>query len=137
MDQDTTSHEALPKAVRRWYDIAAAKDASQLPGILADGVVFRSPAVHTPQEGRALTTAYLSAALAVLGPSLRYHRNWISDTSAVLEFTAELDGLQVHGIDMIAWDEHDRLVEFTVMVRPMKGLHRLVELMGAQLQSGH
>lgn len=136
MNHDTASREALPVAVQRWCAIAEAKDASQLPGILADNVVFRSPVVHTPQEGRALTTSYLRAALAVLGPSLYYHRAWISDTSAVLEFSAELDGLQVHGIDMIAWDEHDRLVEFTVMVRPMKGLNRLIELMGARLRAG-
>ena len=84
--------------------------------------MFRSPAVHTPQEGKALTTAYLSAALVVLGPTLTYVREWYGEDSAVLEFEAELDGLTVHGVDMLTWDSDGRLTDFTVMVRPFKGL---------------
>ena len=95
--------------------------------------VFRSPAVHTPQEGKALTTAYLSAALVVLGPTLTYRHEWWDDDSAVLEFTAELDGLTLHGIDMLRWGADDRLTEFTVMVRPFKGLTTLMERMLAEL----
>ncbi len=53
--------------------------------------------------------------------------------SAVLEFTAELDGLSVHGIDMLRWGADGRLVEFTVMVRPFKGLTALMEQMAAEL----
>jgi hypothetical protein len=95
--------------------------------------VVRSPAVHTPEEGKALTTAYLSAALVVLGPTLSYRHEWWDEESAVLEFTAELDGLSLHGIDMLRWDAEGRLTEFTVMVRPFKGLTKLMELMLAEL----
>ena len=49
--------------------------------------------MHTPQEGKALTTQYLAAALVVLGPTLVYRREWYADDSAVLQFEAELDGL--------------------------------------------
>ncbi len=127
-----------PAPVTAWHAIAASNDPAGLADLLADRVVFHSPAVHTPQAGKALTTAYLSAALVVLGPSLSYVREWYAEDSAVLEFRAELDGLTVHGIDMMTWDDEGRLVDFTVMVRPMKGLHKLVELMGAELtaQSG-
>ena len=96
-------------------------------------MVFRSPAVHTPQEGKQLTTAYLAAAVVVLGPTLVYKRQWYADTNAVLEFEAELDGLTVHGIDMMQWNDEGKLVEFTVMVRPFKGLEKLIELMAAEL----
>jgi hypothetical protein len=95
--------------------------------------VFRSPAVHTPQVGKALTTAYLSAAMVVLGPTLRYVREWYGDDSAVLEFEASLDGLTVHGVDMLTWDSTGQLVDFTVIVRPFKGLTKLMELMAAEL----
>jgi hypothetical protein len=116
--------------------VAATRDASLLPPLLADDVVFRSPAVHRPQEGRALTTAYLTAALAVLGPSLSYVREWYGEDSAVLEFTARLDDLDVHGIDMLTWNGRDEITEFTVMVRPMRGLERLVAHMRAELAGG-
>ena len=89
--------------------------------------------MHTPQEGRELTTAYLSAAMVVLGPTLEYVREWYADGSAVLEFRADLDGLSVHGIDMLTWGADGRLTEFTVMVRPLKGLIKLMELMAAEL----
>lgn len=123
----------IPAPVVAWHAIAQSRDPSRLDALLAEDVVFRSPAVHTPQVGKALTTTYLTAAIAVLGPTLTYVREWYAADSAVLEFRAELDGLTVHGIDMLSWGVDGRLTEFTVMVRPVKGLHRLIELMGAQL----
>ena len=126
---------AAPAPVAAWHAVAASGDPAGLDGLLADDVVFRSPAVHTPQEGKALTTAYLSAAFAVLGPTLTYVREWYAEDSAVLEFRAELDGLAVHGVDMLTWGPDGRLTDFTVMVRPFKGLQRLVELMAAQLSA--
>jgi hypothetical protein len=127
------SSTAPPAPVAAWHRIAATRDPAGLADLLADDVVFRSPAVHTPQEGKQLTTAYLAAAVVVLGPTLVYKRQWYADTNAVLEFEAELDGLTVHGIDMMQWNVEGKLVEFTVMVRPFKGLEKLIEKMAAEL----
>ncbi|HEY2444009.1 MAG TPA: nuclear transport factor 2 family protein [Streptosporangiaceae bacterium] len=125
-----------PAALRGWHAVVEAKDPALLDGLLADDVVFRSPAVFTPQQGKVLTTHYLASALAVLGPTLRYVGEWHDDGSAVLEFEAELDGLYVHGVDMLRWNGDGKLVSFTVMVRPMRGLQKLIELMAAQLTAG-
>jgi SnoaL-like domain len=122
-----------PPAVRAWHAVAGSGDPALLDDLLADDVVFRSPAVFAPQPGKELTARYLRSAMAVLGPSLRYVGEWYGPSSAVLEFEAELDGLYVHGVDMLRWDDDDRLVGFTVMVRPMRGLTKLVELMQRQL----
>ena len=43
--------------------------------------------------------------MVVIGPTLRYRREWYAEDSAVLQFEAELDGLTVDGIDMITWGE--------------------------------
>jgi hypothetical protein len=72
----------------------------------------------------------------VLGSSLRYVHEWHDESSAVLEFEAEVDGVYVHGVDMLRWNDEDKLVSFTVMVRPMRGLQKLIELMGRQLAAG-
>jgi hypothetical protein len=127
-----------PAALEAWHRVATSRDPQGLDELLAEDCVFRSPAVHAPQEGKALTTSYLAAALVVLGPTLTYRHEWWDEDSAVLEFTAELDGLSLHGIDMLQWGEDDRLTEFTVMVRPFKGLTTLMEHMLAELtaQSG-
>lgn len=122
-----------PAPVTAWHAIAEARDPAGLADLLADDCVFSSPAVHTPQEGRALTTAYLSAAILVLGPTLTYVHEWYDASSAVLEFTADLGGRTLHGVDMMRWDGQGRITEFTVMVRPFRGLQALVDAMAAQL----
>ncbi len=96
-------------------------------------VVFRSPAVHAVQVGKRITLAYLTAALAVLGPTLTYYRKLYAPDSAALEFTTHLDGLDVHGVDLLRWDDDGRIVDFAVLVRPLRGLEQLIELMRAQL----
>lgn len=139
MDQ----HAVPPSAVvTAWHRLVAVgredREAAYalLDALLAPDVVFRSPAVHTPQEGKQVTTAYLRAALVVLGPELTYVREWYAGNSAVLEFTTTVGGKQVHGIDMITWDAEDRIVDFTVMVRPQQGLAAVIEAMGAELTRG-
>jgi hypothetical protein len=122
-----------PPALQAWHAVVESGDAALLDGLLADDVVFRSPAVFAPQEGKDLTTLYLRSAMAVLGPSLRYVEEWYGPFSAVLEFEAELEGMYVHGVDMLRWNDDDRLVSITVMVRPIRGLTKLVELMQRQL----
>ena len=119
--------------MRAWHEVAEARDPALLADLLADDAVFRSPAVYAPQPGKAVTTAYLSAALVVLGPTLRYVEEWHGERSAVLEFEADLDATFVQGVDMLRWDDHGRITEFTVMVRPLRGLQALIERMAAQL----
>lgn len=119
--------------LQRWHDIVESRDAAQLPAMIATDAVFRSPAVHTPQEGRDVVCAYLGAALAVLGPELKYTDIWQRENDAVLHFHTVLDGLQVEGIDMITWDDEGIITEFTVMIRPFKALEVVIGAMGKQL----
>lgn len=117
----------------RWRAVVESRDPTGLADLIASDAVFRSPAVHTPQVGRETVIGYLTAAFAVLGPQLRYEREWTGDDSAVLEFVTEVDGLAVHGIDMITWDADGLIQDVTVMIRPVKGLHAVMEQMGAEL----
>lgn len=122
-----------PATVQRWHAIVADRDPAAIDDFLAEDAVFRSPAVHTPQVGRTTAAAYLRAALVVLGPGLRYEAKWYGEGSAVLEFVTVVGGRDVHGVDMIRWGADGRVTEFTVMVRPLRGLQALVEEMGAEL----
>ncbi|WP_137293056.1 nuclear transport factor 2 family protein [Nocardioides dongxiaopingii] len=130
-----------PAPVQAWHRIAAARDEASLAdldALLAEECVFRSPAVHTPQEGKPVTTAYLLAAMAVLGPTLRYLDEWYAVAedgggSAVLEFGCEVGGRSVHGVDMLRWGADGRLTSFTAMIRPAQGLEAVVAAMGAEL----
>lgn len=119
--------------LQRWHETIATRDPSRLPAIIAEDAVFRSPAVHTPQEGRDLVAAYLAGAMAVLGPEFRYDDEWVRERDAVLLFAATVDGLQVQGIDLIRWDDDGQIVDFTVMIRPLKALNAVVARMGEEL----
>ncbi len=125
-----------PLVVQRWIDIIDNGRTDGLEALLAENAVFYSPAVFTPQEGRATTLAYLTAAVKVLGGSnFRYIGQWFADRSAVLEFVADLDGIHVNGVDVIQWNDDDEIVEFKVMLRPLKALQAVMAAMAAQLQN--
>lgn len=126
-----------PATIERWHRLVKDRDMRALHELLAEDVVFVSPVVHTPQAGRAITQAYLQAALQVLNnSSFRYLNEWFGADSAVLEFECAVDGITVNGIDMIHWDAQGRIDHFKVMVRPLKAVNKLHELMGRELQRG-
>ncbi|MEN9682812.1 MAG: hypothetical protein RLZZ427_563 [Pseudomonadota bacterium] len=116
--------------------MASNCDAALLSAQLADDAVFHSPVVHTPQVGKAKVMMYLLAAAQVLGnDSFRYVRELVDGPNALLEFTAEIDGIQINGIDLIQFDEAGKIQDFKVMVRPLKAVNKLWEQMAAQLQA--
>lgn len=126
-----------PATIERWHRLVKDRDLRALHELLAEDVVFVSPVVHTPQAGRAITQAYLQAALQVLNnSSFRYLNEWFGTDSAVLEFECVVDGITVNGIDMIHWNAQGRIDHFKVMVRPLKAVNKLHELMGRELQRG-
>jgi hypothetical protein len=123
-----------PVAIARWHEIARRRDVAALDALLADDVVFLSPVVRTPQPGKALAKAYLGAALdALLDDSFRYVGQWFGPNSAVLEFVATIDGIEVNGADFIAWNGADQIVSVKVMIRPLKAIELVRQRMAAQL----
>ena len=123
--------------VAAWHAyMHSGADADLLAALLADDAVFHSPVVHTPQEGKAKVMLYLLSAAKVLGnDSFRYVREVVEGQDALLEFTAEIDGIHVNGIDLIHFDEDGKIKDFKVMVRPLKAMNKLWEMMAAQLQA--
>lgn len=124
-----------PAVVQAWHEVVRNRDAGALERLLADDVVFHSPVVFTPQAGKALTTLYLKAAMQVLGgPGFRYVREVCSDTDAVLEFENEIDGIRLNGVDLFRWNAEGRIVDFKVMVGPLKAINLLHQKMAEMLQ---
>lgn len=125
-----------PIALETWHYIVHTRNASGIPALLADDVVFYSPVVHTPQIGKAITAMYLSAAIQVFGnESFRYVREVVGESDAVLEFETEIDGIVVNGVDMISWNNDGKITEFKVMVRPLKAINIIHQKMGEMLQA--
>jgi hypothetical protein len=118
-----------------WHRLVEERNVAALDDILADDAVFHSPVVHTPQRGKHLTKLYLSAAMMVLGNSdFAYVREVIGFSDAVLEFVAKVDGIHVNGVDMIHWNSEGKIDDFKVMVRPLKAVNLLHQLMRQMLE---
>jgi len=119
-----------------WHRLARTQDPSGLDVLLAEDVVFHSPVVHTPQRGKKLTAGYLGAAFRVFfNPTFRYVREIVGDRDAMLEFETEVDGILVNGVDIIKWNEAGRIIDFKVMLRPLKAIAIIQQRMAEILQS--
>ena len=116
-----------PPLIDRWVSIIETGRTDDLDALLADDAVFYSPAVFTPQKGKALTSKYLKAAAKLFdNTDFHYVEQWYSERSAILEFVATVNGIHVNGIDMIHWNDDEQIVSFKVMLRPFKGLQAIM-----------
>lgn len=92
--------------------------------------------MHTPQRGRPVTTLYLSAAFKVFfNQTFHYVRELVGSHDAVLEFEVEIDGIAVNGVDMIRWNDAGQIVEFKVMIRPLKAINLIHQKMGEMIKA--
>ena len=133
-----------------WHRVVRDMSDEALDEILAEDVVFHSPVVHTPQEGRALTKLYLKAAGNVLpGQSKKdessdeanrpkgnfgYVREIVGERDVVLEFRSEIDGIIINGIDMIHFNDDGKISDFKVMIRPLKAIQKIHAQMATMLE---
>jgi ketosteroid isomerase-like protein len=122
--------------VAAWHALLRSRDSAALEQLLADEAVFHSPVAHTPQVGKAITLRYLTAAFSVFyNPTFHYLREVVGPRDAVLEFQLELDGITINGVDMLRWRDDGRIVDFKVMLRPLKAVNLIHQKMAGMLQS--
>jgi uncharacterized protein len=117
---------------RPFHDAVVARDWDAAVAQLADDVVFRSPAVHRPYEGRDATATILLAVSQVF-EDFRYVDVLDQGDRAGLVFSARVGERELEGWDYLRFDEEGRIREFTVMIRPLSGLLAVVEAMQALL----
>ena len=120
------------KALEGWFTVMASGQSEGLYELLHPDCTFWSPVVHTPQRGRDITFAYLSAAQRVFHDEFTYVRQVIDVPHAVLEFQCRMGDIWVNGIDMLT-EEEGQIIDFKVMIRPLKAVHTVHEKMGEML----
>ncbi len=122
--------------IKNWHALLESRDLSGLDRLIADDAVFHSPVVHTPQVGKELTRFYLTGAFYVLFDNgFHYVREIVGEDNAALEFAAEINGIQINGIDLIHWNKDGRIDDFKVMIRPLKAVNLLHRMMGEALKN--
>jgi hypothetical protein len=136
-------------ALEKWHQIMKGGNSNTidlLDDLLADDVIFYSPVVYTPQIGKDITKLYLTAASGVFSNTsnteqtekksskFKYIKELVHENHACLEFETEMNGIYVNGIDLITWNEEDKITEFKVLVRPLQAVNTLHQMMGEMLE---
>ena len=129
MNTTSTQH-----AIQRWHHMLETRDMSILNELLDDDIVFRSPVAFQPYPGKQVVFFILSNVIQIF-ENFIYHREFCTDDgmNVVLEFSANIGEKKLKGIDMIRFNEHGKMVEFEVMIRPKSGLEALAALMGQRM----
>jgi len=132
------STDPIHRCIENWHRHLAGDLDGGFDSLLHDEVTFHSPVVFTPQEGKVITTMYLSAAQVTLGGDgngFGYTKQILDGHQAMLEFETTMDGKLVNGVDIITCDDNAMITEFRVMVRPLQGLQVVQGQMTAMLES--
>ena len=116
-----------------WHAFVATGNPDLLAPLLSEHIVFRSPFVQSPIPGRTATLLVLTTVVQIF-ENFRYHRECVAGShDAALEFSANIGKWQLKGIDLIRFDESGKMIEFEVMVRPIKALQALGDEMGNRI----
>ena len=141
----------IEEHIKQWHDFTHGNFPGGLDTLLADDIIFYSPVVFTPQEGKELAKLYLMAAGNTFGgddakkngdikdSSFRYTKEVLSGNQAILEFETKIEGKYVNGVDIISFNEDGKISEFKVMIRPLQAvniIHMQMQKMLAELSNG-
>jgi hypothetical protein len=128
------SEQQIQASIKRWHEMLDSKDMSILNELLAEDVVFRSPAAFNPYSGKQVVFFILTNVIQVF-ENFTYHREFYTEDglSVVLEFSANVGEKKLKGIDMIRFNENGQIVDFEVMIRPKSGLDALAAQMGQRM----
>ena len=64
-----------------------------------------------------------------------YVRELVDGLDCVLEFETYIDNISVNGVDIIRWNDQGKIIDFKVMIRPLKAIGALQEKMSKALDS--
>ena len=121
------------KTLEGWHRFVASGDQGLLSQLLAEDIVFRSPFVQSPIPGRTATLLVLTTVVQIF-ENFRYHRTFVGGGHDVaLEFAANIGKWQLKGVDLIKFNDAGQMIEFEVMIRPIKALAALGEEMGNRI----
>jgi SnoaL-like domain len=112
---------------------AESKDFSAIDELFAEDVVFFSPVVFKPYEGRD-PVAMLLGAVSQVFEDFRYVDQLETGDAAALAFSARVGDRELDGIDFLHFGEDGRIDRMAVYVRPMSGVNALAEAMQKKLE---
>lgn len=121
---------AAQTSLAKWRTMIAESDFRDLPSIIAADGAFRSPVGLKPYPGRGLVCLLVSTAAGVFG-DFKYHREFLDNENAALEFSAHIDDVELKAVHLIRFNAAGEFVEIEKLVRPAEGVKALGNAMAA------
>ena len=122
--------------LKKWHEGLISNDPKLLDEILDESCVFTSPIVFKPIEGKAMSKLYLMGAGQTFDMDrFKYVRELVDGLDSVLEFETYIGDISVNGVDIIRWNDHGKIVDFKVMIRPLQAIGALQKKMSLALKS--
>jgi hypothetical protein len=139
MNPSTTARQARAADELRAASAAAAfraaveaQDLGAAGELLAAEVVFHSPVTFHPFVGRD-TVARLLGLVGEVFEDFAYTDELAAADAHALVFRAMVGDRQIEGIDLLRFDAEARIVDFTVLLRPMSALVPFAQAMGEKV----
>jgi hypothetical protein len=120
--------------MQKFRQAIESRDIDAAVALMTEDVVFRSPVVYAPYQGREQVSVLLHAVGQVL-EDFRYTRKIGAPDAAdsALVFRARIGDREVEGCDFIHTNDAGQIDELYVMFRPLSGVLALAEAMKRQL----
>ena len=120
--------------IKRWHKGLTSNDPKLLDEILDESCVFTSPIVFKPIEGKEMSKLYLMGAGQTFDMDrFKYVRELVDGLDSVLEFETYIDDISVNGVDIIRWNDEGKIIDFKVMIRPLRAIGALQKKMSEAL----
>ena len=133
-DTFNTPMNETKKFLDKWYQVYRSDEPEFLEEILDESVIFSSPVVFKPIEGKEMTKLYLmGAGITFNMDKFIYVREVVDGLDSILEFETYIDDILVNGVDMIRWNAEGKIIDFKVMVRPLRAIEALQKKMSESL----
>ena len=120
--------------LKKWHEGLISNDPKLLDDILDESCVFTSPIVFKPIEGKEMSKLYLMGAGQTFDMDrFKYVRELVDGLDSVLEFETYIDDISVNGVDIIRWNDEGKIIDFKVMIRPLRAIGALQKKMSEAL----
>ena len=120
--------------LKKWHEGLISNDPKKIDEILDESCVFTSPIVFKPIEGKEMSKLYLMGAGQTFDMDrFEYVRELVDGLDSVLEFETYIDDISVNGVDIIRWNDEGKIIDFKVMIRPLRAIGALQKKMSEAL----
>jgi len=104
--------------LKAWHTAVLSKDAALLSSIIAEDCELHSPVVWKPTSDKAYLIHILQGVINTID-DFAYREEWVNENGIILEFTGNVAGKGLVGIDKITLGEDGRMTRIEVLIRPM------------------